>query len=66
MISRRLISYDAILFLVGPTIKYYWKWDDTGCRSIDASCLKYHTTTIHHYLLNKIKHFYNQYPKAMI
>ena len=26
-----------------------WRWDNTGHRSIDASCQKYHNTMIHHF-----------------
>ena len=28
----------------------YYKWDDTGSNSIDASCQKYHNMAIHHCL----------------
>ena len=36
-----------------------WRWDNTGHRSIDASCQKYHNTMIHH-SLKVLKIFYDQ------
>ena len=36
--------------LRGRRVSHEQRWDDTGSKSIDTSCQKYHSTVMHHCL----------------
>ena len=38
------------LYISVYMLNVLWRWDDTGFKSIDVSCQKYHDTAIHHCL----------------